>query len=229
MGVERIDVRTLADVAYDMLERAILNGDLAPGVALGEAELAGRLGISRGPLREAISRLEGRRLLTRIPHVGVRVIHLCDAEGGDIFAMREVLEGLAARLAAQRMTADEIDALAASAGFRHRKPTEGVTTAAAVRDDFHVRLVQGSRNARLIGTLCSDMYTLLRLYRIRSGSTPARAHAPDEHLEIVAAIRLRDADAAERLMRAHVTRARDSLNLDIDGTVLDALSRSSHG
>jgi DNA-binding GntR family transcriptional regulator len=226
MGVQRIDVQTLADVAYDMLERAILNGDLAPGAALGEAELAGRLGISRGPLREAINRLEGRRLLQRIPHVGVRVICLSDGEVGEILAMREVLEGLAARLAAQRMTEPEIDALAACAGFRHRKPAEDGTGSAPASHDFHVRLVQGSRSPRLIGTLCNDMYSLLRLYRIRSGSTPARANAPEEHLEIVAAIRARDADAAERLTRAHVVRARDSLNLDPAGSVPEPMPRS---
>jgi DNA-binding GntR family transcriptional regulator len=226
MGVERIDVRTLADAAYDMLEREILNGTLAPGTALGEAELAGRLGISRGPLREAINRLEGRRLLQRVPHVGVRVICLSDKEVGEIFAMREVLEGLAARLAARWMTLPEIDALAACAGFRHRKPADDGPAPAPVRDDFHVRLVEGSRNARLIETLCDDMYSLLRLYRIRSGSTPARAHASDEHLEIVAAIRARDADAAERLMRAHVIRARDSLNLDLDEAMPVPMSRS---
>jgi DNA-binding GntR family transcriptional regulator len=219
MGVERIDVQTLADLACDTLERAILNGDLPPGTPLGEAELAGRLGISRGPLREAISRLEGRRLLQRVPHVGVRVVSLSDREVGELFAIREVLEGLAARLAAAHMTGAELDALEACAEFRHRRPTRQT---GRVQDDFHVLVAEGSRNVRLIEFLCADMYSLLRLYRIRSGSTPVRAGSPDEHRGIVAAMRARDGEAAERLMRAHVIRARNSLNLDESAAATEA-------
>ncbi len=212
MGVERIDVQTLADLACDTLERAILNGDLPPGAPLGEAELAGQLGISRGPLREAISRLEGRRLVQRVPHVGVRVVCLSDAEVGEIFAMREVLEGLAARLAAEHMTPRELDALEGCAEFRHR-PVRAGSPRARTNEDFHVRIAEGSRNTRLIDYLCREMYSLLRLYRIRSGATPMRAGSPEEHREIVQAMRARDGDLAERLMRAHVRRARESLSL----------------
>ena len=215
--MERIDVQTLADLACDTLERAILNGTLPPGAPLGEAELAGQLGISRGPLREAINRLEGRRLVQRIPHVGVRVVNLSDWEVSEIFAIREVLEGLACRLASQHMTPAEFDRLEASAEFRHRKVKDGDPRARA-SDDFHVRVAEGSRNTRLISLLCCEMYSLLRLYRIRSGGTPMRAGSSDEHREIVAAMRARDGDKAEELMRAHVVRARLSLALSTDVT-----------
>ncbi len=215
VGVERIDVQTLTDLACETLERAILNGSLPPGAPLGEAELAGQLGISRGPLREAISRLVGRRLVQRVPHVGVRVVCLSDWDVSEIFAMREVLEGLAARLASQYMTRGELDALEACAEFRHRPMADGAPRARTA-DDFHVRVAEGSRNARLIEYLCRDMYSLLRLYRTRSGGTLMRAASSDEHREIVAAMRARDGDAAERLMRAHVARARASLELQDD-------------
>ncbi len=218
MRVERIEVQTLADRACDMLERAILSGSLPPGTALGEAELAGQLGISRGPVREAMNRLEGRRLLQRVPHVGVRVVCLSDMEVSEIFAMREVLEGLAARLAAERMDTRELDALEAAAPFRHRAPTADGHGFSKVGDDFHVQIAQGSRNRRLIEYLCTDMYSLLQLYRIRSGGSPMRAGSTGEHREIVDALRNRDGVEAERLMRAHVRRARDSLNLDLSET-----------
>jgi DNA-binding GntR family transcriptional regulator len=215
MGMERIDVQTLADLACDKLERAILNGEFPPGGSLGEAELAGQLGISRGPLREAINRLEGRRLVQRVPHVGVRVVCLSDWEVSELYAMREVMEGLACRLAAQHMTERELDVLEAHAAYRHRPVAPGAHHPRP-RDDFHVLIAHGSRNRRLIDYLCSDMYSLLRLYRIRSGATPMRDHAPEEHQEIVTVLRRRDPDAAERQMRAHVARARDSLGLQAD-------------
>jgi DNA-binding GntR family transcriptional regulator len=215
MQVERIEVQTLADRACDRLERAILSGRLPPGTALGEAELAGQLGISRGPVREAMNRLEGRGLLQRVPHAGVRVVCLSDTEVSEIFAMREVLEGLAARLAAGCMPPQEIDALEAAAAFRHTAPAADQIGRSKPGDDFHVRVAQGSRNRRLIQCLCTDMYSLLQLYRIRSGGSPMRAGSADEHREIIHAIRARDGARAERLMRAHVRRARDSLNLQL--------------
>jgi DNA-binding GntR family transcriptional regulator len=212
--MERIEVRTLADRAYAKLERAIIAGDLAPGVALSEAELAEQLGISRGPLREAINRLEGRRLVQRVPHVGVRVVSLTSSDTVEIFQMRAVLEGLACRLAAHRMDAAALDRLEACAGFRANQLPDGMPIRSEA--DFHVRIALGSGNSRLIECLCTDMYPLLRLYRARSSTTPARADAPAEHLTIVEALRRRDADEAERLMRAHVERARQSLSLDTE-------------
>ncbi len=216
MRVERIEVQTLADRACDMLDRAILNGDLPPGTQLGEAELASQLGISRGPLREAINRLEGRRLVQRIPHVGVRVVCLSDWEVSEIFAMREVLEGLACRLASQHMSEAELDSLEGCVDFRHTPVPPGGPPRPRDQDDFHVRIAEGSRNQRLIQYLCRDMYSLLRLYRARSGGTPMRANSPEEHREIIAAMRTRDAAASEQLMREHVARARQSLQLSAD-------------
>ncbi len=213
MRVDRIDVQTLADLACDTLDRAITSGQLAPGAQLDEAELAGQLGISRGPLREAISRLEGRRLVQRVPHVGVRVVRLSDREVNEILSMREVLEGLACRLAAQHMTSAELEALGSCADVYHSPARTGGTLPFPSSDDFHVRIAEGSRNQRLIQYLCRDMYSLLRLYRARSGVTPERASGILEHQQILVALRARDADEAERLMRAHVVRARLSLEL----------------
>ena len=215
-GVERIDVQTLADRACHTLDRAIMSGQLAPGVQLGEAELAGKLGISRGPLREAINRLEGRRLVQRVPHSGVRVVSLSDGEVNEILLMREVLEGLACRLAAQHMTAAELEALGSCADVYHSPARTGGDLPFPSTDDFHVRIAEGSRNRQLIQYLCRDMYGLLRLYRARSGVTRERAGAALEHRQILAALHARDADGAERLMRAHVVRARLSLNLSVE-------------
>jgi len=166
-------------------------------------------------VREAMNRLEGRRLLQRVPHAGVRVLYLSDTEVSEIFAMREVLEGLAARLAAVRMDKLEIDGLEAAASFRHVVPSLDSVQRSNPNDDFHVLLARGSRNQRLIDHLCVDMYSLLQLYRIRSGGSPLRANSTEEHREIVEAVRQRDGDAAERLMRAHIRRARESLQLDL--------------
>ncbi|MFN3786234.1 MAG: GntR family transcriptional regulator, partial [Thiothrix sp.] len=95
---------TLADVASTKLTQAIITGELLQGQKLNEAELAERYGIGRGPLREALRQLEGMRLVKRIPHAGARVVELDKEMMADLYAVREALEGMACRMAAQRMT-----------------------------------------------------------------------------------------------------------------------------
>ncbi|MFT7289439.1 MAG: DNA-binding GntR family transcriptional regulator, partial [Halieaceae bacterium] len=99
---------THADRAFQMLQSDITKGVIKPGSKISETELAARYGTSRGPLREALQRLEGRGLIERIPHVGTRVVSLNLNELLEIYQVREALEGLACRLAAENMSDDEI-------------------------------------------------------------------------------------------------------------------------
>jgi DNA-binding GntR family transcriptional regulator len=211
-GFEALQVETLADKALDRIETAIMKGDLAPGTRISEVSLARTFGISRGPLREAIRRLEGRGLLERVPHVGSRVITLSVEDLLEVFDVREALEGMACRLAAERMSDDEI---AAVEMVLERHSDDAALRAGeayyqqAGDYDFHYRIAQGAKNRRIVGLLCGELYHLIRIYRYRSGAVPGRApQAFDEHRRILAALRARDGDLAERLMRAHIRRAR---------------------
>ena len=105
------ELRTLADKVCEQLVTAIVRGDIPPGQKISEPELARTYGISRGPLREAIRHLEGLRLVVRIPHVGARVVSLSPEELVEIYRIREALEGMACRLAAENMSTAEIDSL----------------------------------------------------------------------------------------------------------------------
>src|SRR5215203_2331637 len=86
---------SLVNEAFGKLVEAITSGEFEPGQRILEAELARQLGISRGPLREALGRLEGR-LVTRTPRIGVRVIESRPEEVSQLFLVREALEGMAA-------------------------------------------------------------------------------------------------------------------------------------
>jgi len=101
------EITTLANQVCESIVKDIIDGTIGQGQKLNEPELAKTYGISRGPLREAISRLEAMRLITRVPNVGARVVKLSYEELLDIYQIRESLEGLAARLAAERMTSVE--------------------------------------------------------------------------------------------------------------------------
>lgn len=205
----------LTDHLFDVLSEAIVIGELAPGSKLSEPRLAAQYGVSRGPLREAIRRLEERKLVTRAPRQGVRVVVPTAKDALELFTIREVLEGMAARLAAHNATENEIAQLRAML-TTHRdalsKPDAMIYWQATANSDFHFMIVRIGRNQHLFDLLCGEYYTLFRLYRMRHRIVPGRAHrALAEHERIVDAIAERDAELAELLMRRHVASARNSI------------------
>jgi len=208
----KVSARSLVDVLVERIEAAIISGDLQPGSKVREQTLATSLGVSRGPLREAIRRLEGRKLLQRTPNIGVSVAALSPADLYEVLQLREVLEGLACRLAAEQMTDEELESLSEllEQHEQQRSVQEGTGYYQESKDfDFHFRIVKGSRNARLVQILCDDLYYLLRVYRYKSSTKPGRAKlALKEHKDVVAALMRRDPDDAERKMRLHIANAR---------------------
>jgi DNA-binding GntR family transcriptional regulator len=199
---------TLADRVFEQIVEAIVQGRIAPGETINEVNLSARLGVSRAPLREAIFRLEAKGLIQRAPHLGARVVDLQPRDLEELFLIREGLEGMAARLAAVAMSADDLQALEQSLEAHRRQPDVASGTAyyqAGGDQDFHFRIARASNNRRLFRLLCEDMYALIRIYRFRSSATPGRARqAYIEHQDILGALRRRDADAAEEAMRRHI-------------------------
>jgi DNA-binding GntR family transcriptional regulator len=208
---------TLADRVFETLCGAIVEGDISPGSKISEPELANRLQVSRASLREAIGRLEGCSLVTRKPNLGARVVELESAQLLEIYHVREALEGMAARLAAQHMSEREIDALKHLVD-EHLQQMEleedtGQTHFQHVGDlDFHLLIVQGSHNNRLISLFFNHLYHLVRMYRHQFGLTSQRTRpALAEHQYIVEVIAARDAEMAELMMRRHVRASRENL------------------
>ena len=205
---ERLVAQNLSGLALQRLEKAIMEGELGPGERLSESGLARRFGISRGPLREAIGQLEGRKLVTRVSNQGARVVSLSKQDLLDLLQVRESLEGMACRLASQNMDESDIvrleDMLAAHEKADAMRAGRGYFQGAG-DGDFHQVILSACGNARLSGMLGDELYSLLRLYRHRLSMRPGRpAEALEEHKQIVAALRASDADAAEAAMRAHL-------------------------
>ena len=209
---DKVQAQSLVDVVAQRIEAAIISGQLEPGSKLSEQGLAASLGVSRGPLREAIRRLEGRKLLERTPNIGVRVAALSLRDLNEILQVREALEGLACGLAATNMSDAEIAELEAllDAHEKQKSVQEGAGYYQESKDfDFHFRIVTGSGNERLAQMLTGDLYYLLRVYRYKSSTKPGRAvEALEEHRRIVAALAARDPVAAEAAMRNHLRHAR---------------------
>jgi DNA-binding GntR family transcriptional regulator len=200
--------QTLADQVFERVVEAIVTGEIPTGSPISENEVAIRFGVSRGPAREAIVRLEGKGMVTRTPHFGARVVDLSLDDLRSLFEIRESLEGMACRLAAERMSDAELDQL--EDGLRTHADRPDIAAGQAYYQpggdqDFHFGIARASHNQRLFRSLSEDLYDVMRLYRYRSSQTPGRARdALNEHRVIVAALRSRDADAAEAAMRAHI-------------------------
>ena len=208
----QVQAQSLVDVVAERIEAAIISGQLEPGSKISEQGLAASLGVSRGPLREAIRRLEGRKLLERTPNIGVRVASLSLKDLNEILQVREALECLACRLAAVNMPDAEIAALkkVLDAHAKQKSVREGTGYYEEAENlDFHYRIVNGSGNERLADMLAGDLHYMLRVYRYKSGARPGRAaEVLREHRAIVAAIEARDPQAAENAMREHLRHAR---------------------
>ncbi|HGS5453775.1 TPA: GntR family transcriptional regulator [Vibrio cholerae] len=214
---------TKSENLTEYLIEAIVEGELAPGSKISEPELAKRFQVSRGPLREALMRVEGLGLIERIPHIGARVIQLSPTKLVELYAVREALEGMAARLAARNITEIELAGLESllSTHSTHIDQVEGASYFHQQGDfDFHYRIIQASRNQQLIGLLCDELYHLLRMYRYQSPRSHSRpVEALEEHKFILRAIRQRDEELAEMLMRRHISRSRQLIEQQI---MLDA-------
>lgn len=203
--------RTLAGRTYESIKTDIINGNLPQGTKIVESELALKYGISRGPLREAIHRLEQIKLILRIPHAGSRVVTLNIKMMEDIYTARESLEGMAARLAARHMLDDEIASLHRLLDQHEQSitETEGKVYFQQEGDiDFHYRIAAASRNQWILENLNGELYQLIRMGRRQSGQMPSRpAAALSQHRQITSAIEQRDEELAEMLMRRHISGA----------------------
>lgn len=214
--------QTLSDGAFERIQDAIITGQIAPGSRISEQYLSTTFGIGRGPLREAIRRLEGRRLVVRTPHAGVRVAPLSYDELIELYHVREALEGMACRLAAQNMTMSEIDGLRDVLAMHEQhsglQANESYYQQAGDLD-IHYLIIQGSKNRTLSELLCGDLYHLLRMYRYRYSATPKRPQqAFAEHRRIIEAIADRDGELAEMLMRRHISASRRNIEQQMQET-----------
>jgi DNA-binding GntR family transcriptional regulator len=203
--------RTLAGRTYDSIKSDIIDGSLAQGTKIVESDLALKYGISRGPLREAIHRLEQMKLIVRIPHAGSRVVSLDSKMMEDIYTARECLEGMAARLAARHMPDNEIQSMHDLLELHAESINETAGKAYFQREgdiDFHYRIAVASQNQWILENLNGELYQLIRMCRHQSGQMPSRPSiALDQHRQIVAAIAQRDEELAEILMRRHISGA----------------------
>ncbi len=202
-GEQKSDNLSRADYVYQWLREQMRSGGFSPGDRLREVELAVRLGVSRTPIREAIRRLASDGLVEGAPSRGVMFIRLDKQQVREIYSLRTVLEGAAARLAAQHASEGEIALMRELIGSIE---DVGNSPEAHGRNNriLHQAICEAAHNRYLMQALTqlSDSLGLLPGTTFQIPGRPVEARK--EHLAIVAAIERRDADEAERLARQHI-------------------------
>lgn len=203
----------LVDQAYSAIRAAILSGTLAPGMRLSVPDLARQLDISRSPVREAIARIEYEGLARSSSHRGAVVVEIGLEELISIYEVREVLEGLAGRLAAKSVDEPLVQKLEEN-WHEHDEAVARGDVAAHMELDagFHRLVRDAARNERL----ASSLRRLQGQIRVAMDTTVARRggmHAAlAEHRALIDAIRDGDPSRAERVSREHIIRLRESLH-----------------
>lgn len=192
--------------AYELLLEAIESGALASGTRLRETELAARFAISRTPIREALKRLETQGLVVHEPHHGAVVATLDYGQTTELYLMREVLEGTAARLAAVHATAIEIDILKEMVA-RDRDFLREPQQLARTNRLFHQQIRNAARNRYIVAMLENLRLSLALLRGTTLGIGDRSAEAIEEHHQIVKHIAARDPDGAEHAARLHIRSA----------------------
>jgi DNA-binding GntR family transcriptional regulator len=206
-NIWRIEAPKTAGVrAYDLLRRAIIDGRFPPGERLTEVGVASLLGISRTPVREAIARLIKDGLLRNTRGVGIEVVDP-RMEFLDIYYIREMIEGCAARLAAMRATSEEAAEIVALAKESHATDPADVETRARLNEAFHLRIADAGHAPRLERLVRDyrDLFASPRMLKLYSSAETRRAL--DDHRRIASAIAAGDGDAAELAMREHLRHA----------------------
>ncbi len=204
--------KPLRELVFEALREAIISGTLRPGERLMEVQLADELGVSRTPVREAIRKLEHDGFVVMIPRKGAYVADMSLKDVAEIFDVRRALEALAAQLASERASDEDLERCERIL-VEYGECIEQLDTVRLIEVDsrFHEAIYQMAGNSRL-----QQMLNLLR-EQVQRYRTMTLSHGPrmkralEEHRRILEAIAARDGERAARLAREHIESAENAL------------------
>lgn len=194
--------QTLREKILETIREAILKGNLKPGEKVAEPELAERFGISRTPIREAFRQLESEGYLTVIPRKGAVVAALSERDIQEFYAIKSILEGYAAALAAEKLTDKELEKLEGVNQKLRTLAGEGdVKAFFRIHNEFHEIFLKAADNNKLYELIHQLGMKFSRL-RMASLSVAGRMEiSVEEHEKLLDAFRRKDGDAAENLVK----------------------------
>ncbi len=204
--------KPLREIVFEAMREAIINGQLKAGERLMEVQLAEEMGVSRTPVREAIRKLELEGFVVMIPRKGAYVADFSTKDVADVFEIRSALEALAAGLACERITEEELDELERLLiRVADCAAANDLETMVEVDTQFHDVLYRASRNDRLV-QIINNLREHIQRFRAISMGTPGRMRETlEEHKQLVEAINARNVALAQRLAQGHIENAENRM------------------
>ena len=204
--------KSLGQDVYDHLKQAIIDQDIAPGARLVESRMAKMLGISRTPLREALHKLEREDWIEKIPSGGFKVITLTRDDIEETFGIRAVLEAYAARLAAQKHRPDDLKPLEkVMKKFQDSLDKKQTARLPDINTEFHDLLYAMSDSPRLIKMINQLQAQISRFRQIILKQEAFAQESCQDHIDMLAAMRRRDEDRVETLVRVHILKGKQAV------------------
>ncbi len=202
--ISEVRYRTASEHAYRVLKQWILDGQLAPGSAIDQADVSARLGISRMPVRTALERLDSEGLVLLTPHRGAIVAPTSVREMRELYFVRRHLEGLATELAAQGLSDAQLDELVRILDLTEQQVRVGdLDGFLASNRAFHMAIYAGANNA-VLRRVIESLWDLGERYRRAYLQLPERAdESTAEHRRIYELLRSRRAREARAFMEEH--------------------------
>lgn len=198
---------SLGQHVFEKLRQAIIRGDIPSGTRLVESRIADALDISRTPVREAIHKLEREGLLKRLPRGGFTVLGLTREDIVETFGIRSVLESYAARLAAIKHREEDLRPLEEKIEEFQRCLDDGqMEGLPGINTEFHHLLYALSRSPKLIKMITDLRDQIYRFRRIILKNDRRAKTSNEDHLKMLKAIRKRDENRVEKLVREHILR-----------------------
>jgi len=204
--------KSLGEHVFENLKQAIIRGHIPPGNRLVESRLANTLDISRTPVREAIHKLEREGLIEKLPRGGFSVLGFTRDDIEETFGIRSVLESYAARLAAKKHEEKDLLPLEKKIAEFQRCLDKGqIDELARINTEFHSLFYALSRSPRLI-KIISDLRDQIERFRkiiLRVANMPQTSN--EDHQKMLRAIRARDIDKVENLVKEHILKGRQAV------------------
>ncbi len=202
--------------AYESIREAILSHRMEPGQMLSIGRLADELGISRTPVRDALLRLAEEGFISMVPFRGAFVTSISPRDVEEVYELRSLLHGYAARLAATRLGEKEWAEAEAvlDRGAEARRQGDYVR-ALACGGEFHDIITSCVENTQILGVLAQLRAHRARIRHVLSEMRERLDRSDAEHRQILATLRAKDPETAERLMRAHLDYTKEQLLVEV--------------
>jgi DNA-binding GntR family transcriptional regulator len=207
-----IGQQTLRESVTDSVRQAILGGTLPPGSQINQVEVAGKLRVSRGPLREALRQLEEEGLVLNLPNKGTFVTEITTGDIEEVYGIRALLENFAVRCAVERATEDELGELSDIVDEMHKAAEMADVARLRTLDlQFHLTVCKAAHHQLLLQLWKSIELRVRRVLALRHGIYKDPREIVGGHPDILCAIQARDIARATALTDTHVRDACERL------------------